>query len=228
MKEVSNMEKESCQNFSGNEGTALAGKKGNRVKVLFLTNNGNALPLYEWICERADADLYGEPLRLEDIQRFSPDIVISYNYSHIIKQEIIDYMHGNIINMHVSYLPWNRGSSPNLWSFLDDTPKGVTIHKIDRNLDKGKILFQKRLEFDPAVETLETSYKKLNEEIVALFKSHWEDLINQSYVEYEPKEKGSYHSQADLKELQSMISFSWSDTVQDVVAAYKERVAKSV
>lgn len=206
--------------------TPATGRTGSKVKVLFLTNNRNALPLYEWIRERADAEICSEPIRLAELQRFSPSIIISYNYNYIIKQEIIDFMRGNIINMHISYLPWNRGSSPNIWSFLDDTPKGVTIHKIDRNLDKGKILFQKEIEFDPYSETLETSYNTLNETIVELFKSHWEDIVEQNYEEVVPEGKGSYHSMADLEALKSMISFSWSDLVIDVISAYRERMSE--
>lgn len=130
--------------------------------------------------------------------------------------------------MHISYLPWNRGFSPNIWSFLEDTPKGVTIHKIDRNLDKGKILFQKRMEFDPFSETLETSYRALNEAIVELMKNHWEDILNQTYDEIVPEGKGSYHSKADLEALQAQINFSWSDLAADVISAYKERMSETL
>lgn len=53
-----------------------------------------------------------------------------------------------VLNLHISYLPWNRGANPNFWSFVENTKKGVTIHEIDEKLDKGKILLRKELEFD--------------------------------------------------------------------------------
>ena len=45
----------------------------------------------------------------------------------------------------MSFLPYNRGSHPNFWSFIDDTPKGITIHEIDEGADTGNIVFQKKI-----------------------------------------------------------------------------------
>jgi len=63
--------------------------------------------------------------------------LISYGYRHIFKPEVIQRFRGRIINLHISFLPWNRGVDPNQWSFLQDTPKGVTIHFIDEGIDLG-------------------------------------------------------------------------------------------
>ena len=75
------------------------------------------------------------------------EMIISYGYRHIIKKSIIEYVKGNIINLHISYLPWNRGADPNLWSFLENSPKGVTIHYIDEGIDTGDIITQKKIRF---------------------------------------------------------------------------------
>ena len=40
-----------------------------------------------------------------------------------------------IVNLHISYLPFNRGSHPNYWSFVENTPKGVSIHEIDEQIE---------------------------------------------------------------------------------------------
>ena len=65
---------------------------------------------------------------------------ISYRYHYILTPSIIHAFQNGLINMHISLLPWNRGSDPNLWSFLENTPKGVTIHHIDETLDTGAII----------------------------------------------------------------------------------------
>ena len=39
----------------------------------------------------------------------------------------------------LSYLPFNRGKNPNVWSIIESTPCGATIHKIDEKIDTGKI-----------------------------------------------------------------------------------------
>eukprot|EP00392_Amoebophrya_sp_AT5.2_P019205 g19951.t1 len=61
------------------------------------------------------------------------DYCVSYGYRHIIRTPVIEGMFDRkrIINLHISYLPYNRGADPNLWSILERTPPGVTIHHID-------------------------------------------------------------------------------------------------
>lgn len=143
--------------------------------------------------------LIHEPIDLELIDRYSPDLVISYNYQYIIKEDVINAMGGQIINMHISFLPWNRGASPNVWSFIDDTPKGVTIHRLEKGLDTGKIIVQRELFFDENVETLSTTYQKLNAEIVNLFMENWENIRTGNFSLMEQEGKGSYHRTADLE-----------------------------
>ena len=50
----------------------------------------------------------------------------------------------NSINLHLSYLPFNRGKNPNVWSIIESTPCGATIHKIDEKIDTGKIYVRKK------------------------------------------------------------------------------------
>ena len=73
--------------------------------------------------------------------------VVSYGYSHIIKQDMIDKAKNPIINLYISYLPFNKGADPNFWSWLENTLKGVTIHQIDKGIDTGDILIQKEVKF---------------------------------------------------------------------------------
>ena len=89
-------------------------------------------------------------------------------------------MKNNIINLHISLLPWNRGAYPNVWSFLEDTPKGVTIYIIDEGVDTGSILAQEEIYIDENIETLRSSYEKLHREIQALFREKWVEIKNRS------------------------------------------------
>ena len=124
--------------------------------------------------------------------------------------------------MHISYLPWNRGSSPNLWSFLDDTPKGVTIHHVSAGLDKGEIVCQRRLEFDAEKETFESTYEKLNEAITELFQENWERFLSGEFTLKEQPAGGSYHNLKDLRALQEKLPFEWTDRIADVLEKYRQ------
>lgn len=171
------------------------------MKIILLSNNHNSQKLYEWLLSKEyDVLYYHDRVTVELIDEFGADLVISYNYGHIIKEDVIDRMNGRIINLHISYLPWNRGSSPNLWSFIDDTPKGVTIHRLEKGLDTGKIILQKSIEFDENKETLSSTYDKLNEEIVQLLIDNWDKIVTGNYELLDQTGKGSYHKLSDLKE----------------------------
>ena len=75
------------------------------------------------------------------------DLLISFGYRHIIDEEILKRKN-NILNLHISYLPFNKGAHPNFWSFAENTPSGVTIHKINKKIDSGNIIYQKILDFE--------------------------------------------------------------------------------
>ncbi len=146
------------------------------MKILFLGGN-LAKDLAGWLEQQGEYVIYkADRVTLYDVRHIGPDIIISYNYQYIIPKDIIDSVNHNVINLHISYLPYNRGAHPNVWSFLEDTPKGVTIHYIDEGIDTGDIIVQKEVFLDEEKETLKSSYEKLHMEIQELFKENWEKI----------------------------------------------------
>ncbi|MBQ7944664.1 MAG: pseudaminic acid synthase [Lachnospiraceae bacterium] len=198
----------------------LAGKQ--QGNILFLTNNNNSLSLYDWIKERDSVVLCRKKLTLDMVKEWNPQLIVSYNYQHMITEDIIDYMEGKVVNLHISYLPWNRGANPNVWSFLEDTPKGVTIHQVSAGLDKGKILYQKECQFDIEKETLASSYDTLHEEIVSLFKEHWSEIRNWICMLKEQEGTGSYHKLKDFEALKEKLEFAYTDTISEVLKRYRD------
>ncbi len=159
-------------------------------------------------------------VRIEDVRNIQPGFIVSYNYSFLIPEDVIGFMRGKIINLHISLLPWNRGSSPNIWSFVENTPKGVTIHQVSPVFDTGKILFQKELFLDKEQETFSSSYQKLNDAITALFIDKWEDILMGNYVLEEQIGKGSYHTTKDLRKLREKYPFVYDDNIGEYLRKY--------
>jgi methionyl-tRNA formyltransferase len=126
------------------------------------------------------------------------DLVLSFGYRHLLTEKVISTTTAPIINLHLSFLPWNRGAHPNFWSFWDNTPSGVTIHKIDPGVDTGPILFQRYFEFDTKVETFKTTYEKLVKSAEALLFENFERIINHDFELKKQRGKGTYHSLKDL------------------------------
>lgn len=207
--------------FSNKLNMCLGG--GGVYKIVLLTNNFNAIPLLKWLKSIGEnVTLYSQKISLIEIKNMNIDFIIIYNYNYIISEDIINYLKNGIINMHISLLPYNKGSSPNLWSFIDNTPKGVTIHYVDKNLDTGNILFQKEIKFDDTKETLISTYNKLNDEIKELFYNNWH-LIKTKKLNGKRQSEigiGSYHNKKDLIDLRKKLEFSWSDNIRDLKIKY--------
>ena len=189
--------------------------------ILLLSNNDNVKLLKDKLDKDYEVVLYHDKVTPEYIKELNPEIVISYNYSHIVKEDVIDLMGDKIINMHCSLLPWNKGASPNLWSFIDDTPKGVTIHVLEKGLDTGRLLLQEEVTFDEETETLASSYNKLQETIVDLLVSNLEDIMDGNIVPTEQKGEGSYHRTSDLKALLNGREIDYNMTIKQ----FKEFIA---
>lgn len=148
------------------------------------------------------------------------DFLISYGYRYIIEPKILKYFPKKAINMHISYLPWNRGADPNLWSILDDTPKGVTIHYIYRGLDTGEILCQKEVVFDKN-DTLKSTYNKLNNELVKLFKNNWANIITGRIISKKQIDGGSYHRSIDKNSYKKFLKNGWETKISKLLGVAK-------
>ena len=114
-------------------------------KILFLGYNikkTNLLNQIKNFDKKIFIKNYSSKINFKKIKNF--DLIICYGYRHIIDKEIIS-KYKKIINLHISYLPYNKGAHPNFWSFADNTPSGVTIHEVNENLDSGNIIFKKKL-----------------------------------------------------------------------------------
>lgn len=180
--------------------------------ILMLTNNASITDLLtDWLC-RCDNTVitFGKPISVRLFSKlskkdFCPDIIISYNYIHIIKQDVIDFMEGKVINMHISLLPWNRGFDPNFWSFIEDTPKGITIHLLDAGLDTGDVLLQKEINFDEDIETLGSSYRHLHNQMQQVFKDNWDEIKSFNIMPTKQVGKGTLHYKKETKKIRQQL-----------------------
>lgn len=142
------------------------------------------------------------------------DFAISYGYRHIIKPDILNYLKRRIINLHASYLPWNRGADPNLWSFLENTPKGVTIHVMDEGIDTGDIIVQEKIDFSDNENTLATTYKRLQKEILILFEKQWPFIIKEYFQTQKQPLGGTFHKLSDKNKFMHLLTKGWDTPIE--------------
>jgi len=194
------------------------------MKILFLTNNPISGGLVEWLSNSADEVVScDKEISQDNIMNILPDFIISYNYKYIIAEDIINKMMDKIINLHISYLPWNKGVAPNLWSFLDDTPKGVSIHLIDKGIDTGHILCQRLIKFKADKETLASSYAELNRSIQELFRDNWEKIKTFQLYPVPQRAGGSVHGIKDFSGVKHLLGEEgWNIRVPELLKRYKK------
>ena len=157
-------------------------------------------------------DFTADPLDPEAVRHGRPEFLVSHGYRHIIKPDVLALVPDRAINLHIAYLPWNRGADPNLWSWIEDTPKGVTIHYIDENVDTGDIIAQREVEFEHG-ETLASSYARLQAEMLRLFVEQW-PLIRTGECERGPQQgAGSMHRLADRARVEHLLVAGWDTPV---------------
>lgn len=186
------------------------------MKVLVLGKTPSPIiPCIEKSCDLVIDGKDGKLLLADDgFRRY--DYIISYGYRHIIQPDIVNRMRRRIINLHISLLPWNRGADPNLWSWLEDTPKGVTIHFIDEGIDTGDIIVQKKVSFTED-ETLATSYQKLSTEIETLFADWW-PFISANNVRPKKQEGiNTVHKSQDKEQYSYLLTKGWSTPVKQLI-----------
>ena len=162
-------------------------------------------------CQRYEGPLDPE---LRPLQK--SEFLVSYGYTHIIRPWAIERFPRRIINLHISLLPWNRGADPNLWSFLDSTPKGVTIHMVDPGIDTGPILFQRKVTMAED-DTLRSSYHRLSGAVEALFEEHWTDIRSGQVTPRPQPQEGTLHRLRDRETVSHLLSEGWDTPVRQLI-----------
>jgi len=163
-----------------------------------------------------------EPVTPKSLPVQQTNFLVSYGYRHIIPDNVLELYPFAAINLHISLLPWNKGADPNFWSFVDDTPKGVTIHLIDSGLDTGNILIQKKLHLSDEL-TFAQSYTILTDEIISLFIEHWKDIRTKAIKPEKQKGQGSYHHSIDKAPYQKLLRNDWDTRIDTFLKRTRQK-----
>lgn len=147
----------------------------------------------------------------------SCDLAICFGFRHLLKADVLATAKRPVLNLHIAYLPWNRGAHPVFWAAYDGTPAGATIHEIDSGIDTGPICFQRKVEFDYEAETFASAYKKLIGDIETLFEERAAELLSGDYLCRPQEGPGSFKRVRDLPS-----GFSWSETIAPTILRLKQ------
>lgn len=141
------------------------------------------------------------PLRLkeqtEDFFR-SYDLFLSLHSKQLFPAALVE--NHLCINVHPGLNPYNRGWFPQVFSILNGLPIGVTIHKMDAELDHGPILWQEALELR-AEDTSKDVYDRILAKELELLDKHLPDLLAGNYTLTPMSHEGNINYKADFDAL---------------------------
>jgi methionyl-tRNA formyltransferase len=145
-----------------------------------------------------------QPEVLQAIKALQPDIGLSVLFGYILRPEFLDLFPFGVVNLHPAYLPYNRGAYPNVWSIVERTPAGATLHYVDAGVDTGDIIAQRQVPIDP-VDTGETLYRKLEQACIDLFRESWPLIRSGRAPRVQQDEgEGTYHRTHDVEQIDTI------------------------
>ena len=141
------------------------------------------------------------PLRLKEqtpdfYDRY--DLFLSLHSKQLFPDELVE--NHLCINVHPGLNPHNRGWFPQVFSILNGLPVGVTIHKMDTELDHGPILWQEELPIYPQ-DTSKDVYDRILAKELELLDRHLEDILTGNYTLTPMAEEGNINYKADFDAL---------------------------
>lgn len=138
---------------------------------------------------------------LEQLAQIGPTLGLSVFFGYIMKPPLIRLFPDGVLNLHPSYLPYNRGAHPNVWSIVEGTPAGATLHYIDEGVDTGDIVAQRQVEVALS-DTAKSLYHKLEQTCIELFQDAWSAIEEGRAPRVtQTEEAGTTHRVRDLATL---------------------------
>ncbi|MFB6264774.1 MAG: methionyl-tRNA formyltransferase [Bradymonadaceae bacterium] len=146
-------------------------------------------------------DRLGESDFADRLRDLSVDLGVSAFFGHILPPAVLEAFDRGCLNLHSGYLPYNRGTYPNVWSIVEGTPAGATLHYMDEGVDTGPVVARRRVEKRPT-DTGRSLYRRLQTACVELFRDTWPEVAagRDEPVEQDP-DAGTSHRRADVEEI---------------------------
>lgn len=176
------------------------------MDIVFLGMNTAGEEVLDWLENRSDVEVLEtitEEEELETIKRLEPEMAISSGFEHKVPREIIEVPEKGIVNLHPSYLPFNRGSHPFIWPIVEETVAGVSIHYMNEEIDEGPVIAKERVEIKPS-DTSGVLRERLMQRQFELFRENWELIKEGVRGEKQDLSIGNMHYRSELDDIREI------------------------
>ena len=148
---------------------------------------------------------------IKKIKRLEPDLIFSVYYRKILPKSLINIPKKGCINIHPSLLPKYRGPVPTAWAIeKGEKDFGITIHLMDKGIDTGDIIIQKKY----LIEDGETGYELYSRAMLLgakLLKENFIKIGKQMIKPYPQSGIGSYYGKKSGKFI-----INWKDKASNI------------
>ena len=140
----------------------------------------------------------------QTLKQHSPDFFVVVAFGHVLDKKILEIPSICPINIHASLLPKYRGLMPSFWVLKNNEKEtGVSVFFVDKGIDSGPILVQKKMPINENMTQAELIKKSKKLGMDAIIESI--ELIHQGNYKLIPnpdKEKTyfSFPTREDVKE----------------------------
>lgn len=116
----------------------------------------------------------------------------------IVGATLLDLPTAGFINTHPSLLPYNRGKHYNFWALVEQSPFGVTLHRVDTGVDSGEVVAQRPISYGWE-DTGKSLFEKASAAMIELVKSAYPTLRTLQFQSTpQSPGAGSFHRAAEL------------------------------
>ncbi|MEW6202248.1 MAG: methionyl-tRNA formyltransferase [bacterium] len=150
----------------------------------------------------------------DELADLAPDCIVVVAYGQILTEEILRLPPLGCVNLHASLLPAYRGASPIQWAIIKgETITGVTTISMDKGMDTGNILLQKKIPI-AAEDTARSLHDKLAAEGASLLIETLHALRDGS-ITPAPQDHSKASYAPMLKKSDGLIN--WAHSAADIV-----------
>ncbi len=137
-----------------------------------------------------------EPIDVDAMLAY--DVIISTHSNHILPPSVVQSR--LCVNLHPGYNPYNRGWHPHVFSMLDGSPVGVTLHLMDERIDTGAIIDRAAVPVE-ATDTGGDVLEKIYDLEKVMFDRNIENLIAGTFLTRAPEFTGKLNTRRDFEAL---------------------------
>jgi len=153
--------------------------------------------------EIMEGKYFRSPEGIHKLKLHNIDYFFSVHFPYIITREVLEIPKIGTINLHPSYLPYNKGWHTPSWAIYEETVFGATFHWVDEGIDTGDIISQKKIEILPN-DTADSIYKKVHDYEIDIMREMLPLLIKNNLPRIPQESEGTAHIKSDLEKIREI------------------------